>query len=118
MSSEPALVFDIDARGVATVTLNRPQQHNAFDDRLIAQLIATLQQAAANPGVRVLVLAANGKSFSAGADLGWMQRMAAASRADNLQDALQLSALMETLDRFPTPTVAKYKARRWAAASG
>jgi methylglutaconyl-CoA hydratase len=107
MSSESHLVFDIDARGVATVTLNRPLQHNAFDDGLIAQLTATLQQAAADSGIRVLVLAANGKSFSAGADLNWMQRMAGASRADNLQDALQLSTLMETLDRFPAPTVAK-----------
>jgi methylglutaconyl-CoA hydratase len=106
-SNSPALTFDIDARGVATITLDRPRLHNAFDDALIAQLIAALQQAAAHPGLRVLVLAANGKSFSAGADLGWMRRMADASRADNLQDAYQLSALMETLDRFPTPTVAK-----------
>jgi methylglutaconyl-CoA hydratase len=105
--TEPSFIFDVDARGVATVTLNRPQQHNAFDDGLIAQLTATLQQAAADPHIRVLVLAANGKSFSAGADLSWMQRMAGASRADNLQDALQLSMLMETLDRFPAPTVAK-----------
>jgi methylglutaconyl-CoA hydratase len=107
MSSDSPLEFDIDARGVATVTLNRPERHNAFDDYLIAQLIETLQQAAADPGIRVLVLAAKGKSFSAGADLGWMQRMAEASRADNLQDALQLSALMEALDRFQAPTVAK-----------
>jgi methylglutaconyl-CoA hydratase len=107
MTSSPALIIDIDARGVATITLDRPQIHNAFDDVLIAQLIAALQQAAAHPGLRMLVLAANGKSFSAGADLGWMQRMADASRADNLLDAHNLSKLMETLDSFPVPTIAK-----------
>jgi methylglutaconyl-CoA hydratase len=107
MTSSPALTLDIDARGVATITLNRPQLHNAFDDVLIAQLIDALQEAADHPGIRVLLLAAKGKSFSAGADLGWMRRMADASRADNLQDAHKLSTLMETLDRFPTPTVAK-----------
>lgn len=107
MTSSPALTLDIDARGVATITLNRPQLHNAFDDVLIAQLIDALQEAADHPGVRVLLLAAKGKSFSAGADLSWMRRMADASRADNLQDAHKLSTLMETLDRFPTPTVAK-----------
>jgi methylglutaconyl-CoA hydratase len=107
MASSPALTLDIDARGVAVITLNRPQLHNAFDDVLIAQLIEALQQAANHPGIRALLLAANGKSFSAGADLGWMRRMADASRDDNLQDAHQLSTLMETLDRFPAPTVAK-----------
>jgi methylglutaconyl-CoA hydratase len=106
-ASAPALILTIDARGVATITLDRPQVHNAFDDELIAQLIAALQQAAADASVRLLVLAANGKSFSAGADLGWMRRMADAGRADNLQDAQQLSALMEALDRFPAPTIAK-----------
>jgi methylglutaconyl-CoA hydratase len=106
-TTSPALTLAFDARGVATITLNRPQLHNAFDDALIAQLIAALRQAAERPGLRVLLLAANGKSFSAGADLGWMRRMADAGRADNLQDAQQLSVLMETLDRFPAPTIAK-----------
>ncbi|RXZ33352.1 gamma-carboxygeranoyl-CoA hydratase [Oxalobacteraceae bacterium CAVE-383] len=107
MSSESAVVFGVDARGVATMTLNRPQRHNAFDDRLIAELTETLQQAAADPAIRVLVLAAGGKSFSAGADLDWMRRMADAGRDENLQDAHKLSALMDALDRFPAPTVAK-----------
>jgi methylglutaconyl-CoA hydratase len=103
----PALILTIDTRGVATITLDRPQIHNAFDDGLIAQLIAALQQAAADSNVRLLLLAANGKSFSAGADLGWMRRMADASRADNLQDARQLGVLMDVLDRFPAPTIAR-----------
>lgn len=97
----------IDARGVATITLNRPEVHNAFDDQLIAHLISLLTAARDNPAVKVLLLASTGKSFSAGADLGWMRRMADASRADNLQDAQQLAALMEALNNFPCPTVAR-----------
>ncbi|MDB5775251.1 MAG: gamma-carboxygeranoyl-CoA hydratase [Herbaspirillum sp.] len=107
MTHSSALTLAIEARGVAVLTLNRPQLHNAFDDLLIGELLAALRQAAADPRVRVLLLAANGKSFSAGADLGWMRRMADAGRDENLRDAQRLSLLMETLDRFPAPTIAK-----------
>eukprot|EP01037_Dinobryon_pediforme_P027701 gene27701-30681_t len=102
-----AAEFDIDTRGVATITLNRPEVHNAFDDALITHLINLLAAARENPAVKVLVLASTGKSFSAGADLGWMRRMADASHEDNVKDAKQLSALMESLNSFPCPTVAK-----------
>jgi methylglutaconyl-CoA hydratase len=97
----------IDARGVATITLNRPEVHNAFDDQLIAHLIALITAARDNPAVKLLLLASTGKSFSAGADLAWMRRMADASREDNLNDARQLSCLMEVLNNFPLPTIAK-----------
>ena len=66
----------IDQRGVASLTLNRPEVHNAFDDLMIAELIQILDQLAANPDVRLLLLNANGKNFSAGADLNWMRSMA------------------------------------------
>ena len=99
--------LDIDGRGIATITLNRPDVHNAFDDKLIAHLIALITQAKDDVRTRVLLLASTGKSFSAGADLAWMRRMADASREDNLRDARNLALLMETLNSFPAPTVAK-----------
>lgn len=102
-----AAELNIDARGVATITLNRPDVHNAFDNQLIARLIALISQARDHSQVNVLVLASTGKSFSAGADLVWMRRMADASREDNIKDAQQLSALMESLNNFPGPTVAR-----------
>ncbi|MBB3213322.1 methylglutaconyl-CoA hydratase [Herbaspirillum sp. Sphag1AN] len=102
-----AAELDIDTRGVATITLNRPEVHNAFDDALIAHLIDLINRARDNPAVHILVLASTGKSFSAGADLAWMRRMADASYGDNVRDALQLSALMESLNNFPAPTIAK-----------
>ncbi|MBO9536110.1 enoyl-CoA hydratase-related protein [Herbaspirillum sp.] len=99
--------LDIDNRGIATITLNRPDVHNAFDDKLITHLINLIKQAKEDPRTRVLLLASTGKSFSAGADLAWMRRMADASREDNLRDARNLALLMETLNSFPAPTVAK-----------
>ena len=100
------LQHSIDERGVVTLTLDRPQLHNAFDDALIAELIRVLGLYAANSEARLLVLRANGKSFSAGADLNWMQRVAQYSFDENKLDAEQLAELMERLYRFPCPTIA------------
>ena len=72
---------------VLHLTLDRPERHNAFNEHLIAALTQALEQASQDPGLRALVLAGNGRSFSAGADLDWMARLARASEADNLGDA-------------------------------
>jgi len=104
--SEPSLFSHIDDAGRATLTLNRPELHNAFDDALIAELTAALRQLEANPAVRVVILAANGKSFSAGADLNWMRRMADYSDAENLADSRALAELMATLNHLAKPTIA------------
>jgi methylglutaconyl-CoA hydratase len=63
------VLVDIDTRGVARLTLNRPEVHNAFDDDLIANLIGKLKEVEASENVRVVIFAAMGKSFSAGGDL-------------------------------------------------
>ncbi|MFC3124427.1 enoyl-CoA hydratase/isomerase family protein [Pseudoroseomonas globiformis] len=97
---------DVDARGIATLTLNRPDRHNAFDDHLIAELAAALQKLGSNAAVRAVVLASNGRSFSAGADLEWMRRVATHSFDSNLADAAGLAGLLHTLDRLPKPTIA------------
>jgi len=100
------LLSTTDPRGIATVTLNRPQLHNAFDDALIEALIAELGRLDTDPAVRVVLLAGAGKSFSAGADLNWMKRMAGYSYQQNLDDALCLAELLLTLDRLSKPTIA------------
>ncbi|WNJ98241.1 enoyl-CoA hydratase/isomerase family protein [Thalassospiraceae bacterium LMO-JJ14] len=100
------LITEISGRGVATITLRRPDIHNAFDDELIERLRRELQGLNNDPVVRVVVLAAEGKSFSAGADLNWMKRMAEYERAENLEDAKNLGKLMATLYRMRQPTVA------------
>jgi len=101
-----ALLQDIDDRGVATLTLNRPERHNAFDDALIAELTAALQAVGARPDVRAVVLAGAGRSFSAGADLDWMRRSASFSAEANIEDADRLATLLHTLDRLAKPTIA------------
>jgi len=100
------LVSKIDGNGIATLTLNRPSRHNAFDDGLIVEMTQALSELGAASQVRVVILAATGTSFSAGADLGWMQRMASYGEAENLEDARKLARLMHTLDTLPKPTVA------------
>jgi methylglutaconyl-CoA hydratase len=97
---------EIDDEGVAWVTLTRPEVHNAFDDALIARLTTVLNGFATDERVRAVVLGAQGRSFSAGADLKWMQRMAGYSEKENLDDARALAALMRTLYELSKPTLA------------
>lgn len=92
--------------GICQLTLNKPEIHNAFDDKLIEALVLALEQAKHDPQVEIVVLRANGKNFSAGADLNWMQRMASFSHEENVQDAQQLAHLLQTLDELPKPTLA------------
>ena len=96
----------VDSGGVATVTLNRPEVRNAFNETLIAELTASLVEIAADDGVRAVVLAGEGTSFCAGADLDWMRRTGAYSRKENLTDARALAEMLRTLDTLPKPTVA------------
>jgi methylglutaconyl-CoA hydratase len=104
--SVAALISEVDDHGRATITLNRPELHNAFDDTLINALTEELKRLERDPGVRVILLAAKGKSFSSGADLNWMRRMADYSFIENLSDAMGLAELMKTLANIPKPTVA------------
>lgn len=104
--ANPLFVQEIDKRGTARITLTRAEVHNAFNEALIAELTAALDGVAQDPRVRVVVLAAQGPSFSAGADLNWMKAMASYSRAENVEDARRLARLMRTLNGLPKPTVA------------
>jgi methylglutaconyl-CoA hydratase len=105
--SDAFLVTKRRADGSAHITLNRPEIHNAFDDRLIAELTAALAALASDDGVRVVVLTGSGKSFSAGADLNWMRRTSTYGEAENLADARALAKLMATLNELPKPTIAR-----------
>lgn len=102
----PLFVQEFDERGIARITLTRAEVHNAFNEALIAELTAALDGVAQDPRVRVVVLAAQGPSFSAGADLNWMKAMAGYSRAENVEDARRLARLLRTLNELPKPTVA------------
>lgn len=103
--AEPAILVAHD-RAVATVTLNRPAVHNAFDETMIGELTVALGRLAADPATRCVVLRGAGKSYCAGADLGWMKRMAGFGEEENRADARALAELMHVLDTLPKPTVA------------
>ena len=104
--------------GVATITLNRPNVHNAFDDALIAELTAALFACDGDAAVRAVVLTGAGASFSAGADLHWMRGMAAASEDANREDSLRLAALMRTLNFLSKPTVARVNGAAYGGGVG
>lgn len=104
---ELAVSTSIEASGIATVTLNRPEKHNAFDDEIIGRLRDTFKNLAGNAQVRVVVLASTGKNFSAGADLAWMQRLAEYDYARNHADAQVLADMLLALYELPQPTIAR-----------
>ncbi|TDG12408.1 enoyl-CoA hydratase/isomerase family protein [Seongchinamella unica] len=108
----------IDERGVATVTLDNPEKHNAFDDIIIAQLTAAFAEVEANVDARVMVLASNGRNFSAGGDLNWMKRMAAYSHEENLQDSRALADMLRTLNFMTRPTIARIQGVAFGGAVG
>jgi len=118
MQQTDKVLFTIDKRGVATVTLNQPEIHNAFDDKLIVQLTDIFSRINQNKDVRVMVLAAAGKSFSAGADLNWMQRMATYSYEQNLADANALAKMFFILNTMDKPTIAKVQGAAFGGAVG
>jgi methylglutaconyl-CoA hydratase len=98
------LLTDTDERGVITLTLNRPEQHNALNPDLINLLSDALETLADK--TRVLILKGQGRSFCAGADITWMKESAALSATENKRDAAVLSLMLDRLNTFPCPTIA------------
>ena len=95
------ITLDIDGRGVARLVLNRPEKQNAFNAAMIGDLTAAARALADDANVRAVVLSANGKSFCAGGDLGWMRDQFAATRAARLAEATRLAAMLRSLDELP-----------------
>lgn len=112
------VVYEVDDRGIARVTLNNPDKHNAFDDQMIATLTDIFRRAGQDKLVRAVILQANGKSFSAGANLQWMQRMASYTEQQNEQDAMALATMLQTLYTLPKPTIARVQGAAFGGAVG
>ena len=101
------LLTSIDDHGVARIVIDRPDRHNAFDEALIAALTDDFTTLGNDPAVRAIILSGNGKSFCAGADIGWMRRAAGWSEAENIADAMKLSAMLNAIDTCPKPVIAR-----------
>jgi len=99
------ILRNTDARGVATLTLNRPAKHNAFDEQVIADLTTAFTELGNDSKLRAVVLRAAGRNFCAGADIDWMKRMAGHDRAANLRDAEALAEMFCVIDALPVPLI-------------
>jgi len=108
----------IETGTVSTVTLNRPEVRNAFNDEVIAELTQAFTQLGTNPEIRAIVLAAEGPAFCAGADLNWMRRMADYTQSENLADAAQLAEMLRVIYTCPKPTVARIQGDVYAGGIG
>src|SRR5258708_39156841 len=104
-STGPVL-WSIDARGVATVTLNRPEVNNAYNGAMIDGLLAALDALGADKRLRVVVLNGNGKHFQAGADLKWIDSVRRASPEENTRASRATADAVQRLNFAPVPTVA------------
>jgi methylglutaconyl-CoA hydratase len=113
-----SLRFEVDDRGVATMTLNRPEVRNAFDHDLIEQLGARLMEVREREEIRALVITGAGDCFSAGADVNWMRSMVDAGEENNLEDALGLADLMGALHDMGKPTVARVNGHAFGGGVG
>ena len=104
--ADNAVLSAIDERGVATLTLNRPEVHNAYNGAMIDAMVEEASALADDPRVRLLVLRASGKHFQAGADLAWLRQVAGFALEDNVAFSRRTTLAMRALNAFPRPTLA------------
>lgn len=112
------ITLDTDARGVATLTLARPDKHNALSAPMIAELSAAATALATDAAVRVVVLTGAGDSFCAGGDLGWMQAQMAADSATRAAEAGKLAAMLGALNALPKPVIGRIQGPAYGGGMG
>ncbi|MBW6423510.1 crotonase/enoyl-CoA hydratase family protein [Rhizobium sp. XQZ8] len=118
MAGYETLTLDTDARGVAILTLNRPDKHNAMNAAMIAELADAAKRLAADEAVRVVVLAAAGPTFCAGGDLGWMRDQAAKDRQGKIDGATELALMLKALDELPKPLIGRVQGNAFGGGIG
>ncbi|KJG03105.1 gamma-carboxygeranoyl-CoA hydratase [Photobacterium angustum] len=118
MKTQPNILVSVSPNNIATITLNRVDKSNAFNAEIIGDLLTALNQLKINKEIRGLILEANGKHFSSGADLHWMKNMALETEQNNQKDAAQLAELLNQLNHFPAPTIAVVQGAAFGGALG
>lgn len=118
MTSDGVLLVDVDDRGIASVTLNRPNKRNALSAPLILELRTAFAALSAQPTIQLIVLSGNGPAFCAGADIEHMRDMASASASENRADAEQLALLLHEIDHCPHPLLCVIHGHAYGGALG
>jgi methylglutaconyl-CoA hydratase len=106
MTNAPTVLTTLDARGIAHVTLNRPEANNAYDGAMLEALCAAVARAASDPAIRLVVIRGNGRHFQAGADLRWLREVSAQGPQANHAASRLTARAMRELDALPKPTIA------------
>ncbi len=106
MTKQQTIITDI-TDNIGSITLNRPEKHNAFNEVMIEELTESFTEMGNNDNIRVIIVRGNGKSFCAGGDLNWMRKTADYSFDENFQDAMKLGKLLKTINICPKPTIAE-----------
>ncbi|MBL4750128.1 MAG: crotonase/enoyl-CoA hydratase family protein [Amylibacter sp.] len=107
-----------DARGIATLTLARPEKHNAMNSQMMAEITTAAKALGADEKVRAVVLAAQGKSFCAGADLNWMRAQVDQDRAGKISEARVLATMLATLNNLPKPLIGRVEGNAYGGGIG
>jgi len=107
-----------DSRGVATLTLNRPEKHNALNAQMIADLAAAAAELGADGSVRAVILTGAGKSFCAGGDLGWMRDQQSATRQQRIAEATRLALMLKALNELPKPLIGRVQGQAFGGGMG
>lgn len=101
------LTLAVDVAGIATLTLNRPDKHNALNAAMIAELAEATRRIADDDGIHAAVLTGSGRSFCAGADLNWMRMQFDATRSERIDQARALASMLDGLNRLPKPLIGR-----------
>lgn len=118
MTGFETITIHTDPRGVARLVLNRPEKHNALDGTMIGELAEAAGRLGQDPAVRVVVLAAEGRTFCAGGDLGWMRAQMQADSAARAKEARRLAEMLRALDMLPKPLVAEVQGSAYGGGVG
>jgi len=116
--TEQTIIHNIDDKGIARITLNRPEKHNAFDGDMIQSINNILEEWQGKESIKCLVINANGKNFSAGADLNWMKETLSLTYDENVIDAKKLARLMRQIYDFKTPVITLVQGLAYGGALG
>lgn len=110
--------IETDARGVATLTLNRPEKHNSLSARMIAELAQAAADLGADAALRAVILTGAGESYCAGGDLGWMRQQFDATREERIAEATKLAMMLKALNELPKPLIGRINGQAFGGGIG